>query len=135
MVELGFGGGSNPPPTQIHILTDPTLPNPIYTPSPTPSPNPTLPFPTLPNPTQPHTKPPHPSTNYLYLNPTLPFFARHWVKHGMVWNGMEFYHEFFKGTFSIYLQPPSTINPTDHLIPTPQTLTLIPLTMTPSPRH
>ena len=133
MVELGFGGGSNPtPPTQTHIPTDPTLPNPIYTPS--PSPNPTLPFPTLSNPTNTPSHP-TPSTNYLFLYPTLPCSARHWVKHGMVWNGMEFYHEFFKGTFSIYLQPPSTINPTDHLTPTPQTLTLIPLTMTPSPRH
>ena len=109
MVELGFGDGSNPtPPTQTHIPpspTDPTLPNPIYTPSPTTSPNPTLPFPTLSNP-HPTPSQPTPSTTYPYLYPTLPYSARHWVKHGMDWNGMEFYHEFFKGTFSIYLQPP-----------------------------
>ena len=129
MVELGFGGGSNPtPPTQTHIPTDPTLPYPIYTPLPLPAPN--LPYLSLPYQTPPHAKPPTPSTNYLYLCPTLPCSARHWVKHGM-----EFYHEFFKGTFSIYLQPhpPHTINPTDHLTPTPPTLTLIPLTMTPPP--
>ena len=40
----------------------------------------------------------------------------------MDWNGMEFYHEFLKGTFSIYLQPPPPLNPNDHLTPTPKCL-------------
>ena len=128
MVELGSGGGSNPtPPTQTHIPTDPTLPNPIYTPSPTPSPKPTLPFPTLPNPTPRQATPPHPQTISTFA---LPCSARHWVKHGMDWNSIM--SSLKEHSLFIYNLPP-TINPTDHLTPTPQTLTLIPLTMTPPP--
>ena len=134
MVELGFCGGSNPtPPTQTHIPTDPTLPNPKYTPSPTPSPNPTLPFPTLPNPTPRQATPPHPQTISTF---TLPCPALPGIGLNMEWIGMEFYHEFFKGTFSIYLQPPPTINQTDNLNPTPQVdLDPHPPDHDPSPTH
>ena len=141
MVELGFGGGSNPtPPTQTHILpspTDPTLPNPIYNPSPTPSPNPTLPFNSLPYQTPPTPSHPIPSTTYPYLYPTLPCSARHWVKHGMEWIGMEWNSimSSLKEQFSIYLQPPPHTKPhrpsdpnspdldPHHPDPLPQTLT------------
>ena len=87
MVELGFGGGSNPtPPTQTHIPTDPTLPKPIYNPSPTPSPNPTLPFLSLPYQTPPHAKPPHPIHK---LSLPLPYPALLCPALGKTWNGLE----------------------------------------------
>ena len=125
MVELGFGGGSNPtPPTQIHIPPDLTQPH-IYPLSHSQSqPYPTFPYPTKPHPTPSH---PTPSTNYLYLYPALlcPALGKTW--NGLEWNSIM---SSFKEHSLFMYNLPHTINPTDHLTPTPQTLTLIPLTFT-----
>ena len=140
MVELGFDVGSNHTP-QPKPTSQPTRPYPTPYIPPLSLSAPTLPYLSLPYQTPPHAKPPHPQTISTF---TLPCSARHWVKHGMDWNGIEFYHEFFKGTFSFYLHPPPTNKPnrpsdpnSPALDPHPPDHDPLPQTMTPDfdPRH